>query len=217
MADRPGWLLTLRQTAPDAFRLVRKLAPTYEVSGVTAIDEAFLEMRGIRGLIWDVDGTLTGYHTQSPPAEVAEHLKRLSGLPWLRQVILSNCGEERYRELGGIFPGTEILKVYEGQHGPVYRRRLGEGEEWDGGATSPAGLRPIRKPNAGLVRYAVRRLGIEANAAAMVGDQYWTDVAGANLAGVRSIKVPALMPSSFPAAIRFFQVVESVLRRVAAA
>jgi len=215
VADRPGWLLTIRQTAPDAFRLVRKLAPTYEVAGATAIDEAFLEANGIRGLIWDVDGTLTGYHEPAPPPAVAAHLDRLSRLSWLRQVILSNCGEERFRELGGIFPGTEVLKVYEGPAGAVYRWRVGGREEWDGG-TGPSGLRPIRKPNAELVRYAVRRLGVEPGEAAMVGDQYWTDVAGANLAGVRSIKVPALIPSSFPSTIRFFQGIEALLRRVAA-
>ncbi|MGD8277337.1 MAG: HAD hydrolase-like protein [Gemmatimonadota bacterium] len=216
MGERPGWLLTIRQTAPDAFRLVRKLAPTFEVAGATAIDEAFLEAHGIRGLIWDVDGTLTAYHAPAPPPAVAGHLERLSALPWLRQVILSNCGEERFGELGGIFPGTEILKVYAGPSGLVFRWRVGGRDEWEGGA-GPAGLQPIRKPNAELVRYAVRRLGVEPGEAAMVGDQYWTDVAGANLAGVRSIKVPALVPSSFPPAIRFFQVVESVLRRVAAA
>lgn len=214
MADRPGWLLTIRQTAPDAYRLVRKLAPTYEVAGATSIDESFLETHGIRGLIWDVDGTLTGYHAPVPPADVAGHLERLAKLPWLKQVILSNCGEDRFVELGDIFPGTEILKVYEGPSGRAYRRLLGGREEWDSGDTRPAGLRPIRKPHADLVRYAVRRLGVETSEAAMVGDQYWTDVAGANLAGVRSIKVPALIPSSFPATIRFFQAVESVLRRM---
>lgn len=214
MVDRPGWLLTIRQTAPDAFRLVRKLAPTYEVAGATSIDAGFLETRSIRGLIWDVDGTLTGYHSPAPPSDVAGHLERLAGLPWLRQVILSNCGEERFLELGVIFPATEILKVYEGPSGRVYRRLLAGREDWEGGKGG-VGLRPIRKPNAELVRYAVRRLGQQPEAVAMVGDQYWTDVAGANLAGVRSIKVPVLIPSSFPAAIRFFQVVESVLRRAA--
>jgi len=215
VADRPGWLLTIRQTAPDAMRLVRKLGPTYEVGGATSIDPEFLESHSIRGLIWDVDGTLTGYHRPAPPPEVATHLARLAALPWLRQVILSNCGEQRFGELGTIFPTTEILKVYEGPSGPAYRRLLGGRDEWEG-ASGVAGLRPIRKPNAELVRYAVRRLGVAPEAAAMVGDQYWTDVAGANLAGVRSIKVPALIPSSFPSSIRFFQAVESVLRRVAA-
>lgn len=216
MADKPGWVLTIRQTAPVAFRIARKLAPTYELAGVTEIDEHFLESHAIRGLIWDVDGTLTPYHAPAPTPEVLRHLERLDRLPWLRQVILSNCGEERYAELGEIFPGLEILKVYESAGGRVFRRLLRGQEIWEGAAGSQH-LRPLRKPSAALVEYAVRRLEVEAAEAAMVGDQYWTDVAGANLAGVRSVKVPQLEPGSFPAIMRAFQRLESVLRRLVSA
>jgi len=214
VADRPGWLLTIRQSAPEALRLVRELAPTYELNGVAAIDEAFLEGHGIRGLIWDVDGTLTPYHAPRPTDGVERHLVRLERIPWLRQVILSNCGEERFGELGRMFPSIEILKGYDGPRGRVFRRLLADRETWEGEGAGESPLRPIRKPDAGLVEFAVRRLGTGAAAAAMVGDQYWTDVAGANLAGIRSVKVPTLDPASFPATIRAFQVLESFLRRV---
>lgn len=213
MTERPGWLQTIRQSAPVALRLVRKLAPTFEMEGVTAIDEKFLGTHGIRGLIWDVDGTLTPYHAPRPTAAVADHLARLAGLAGLRQVILSNCGEERFAELGRIFPTLEVLKVYEGPDGRRYRSLVAGEETWEGGARGP-GLRAIRKPSAELVEYAVRRLGVPAAEVAMVGDQYWTDVAGANLAGVRSIRIPPLEPGSFPVTIRAFQAVEQFLRRV---
>jgi hypothetical protein len=214
LAEKAGWLQTLRQTAPEALGLARKLDPTYEVPGVTSIDAAFLEERGIRGLIWDVDGTLTPYHAPRPPQEISLHLERLRAIPWLRQVILSNCGDERFRELGRIFPAMEVLKVYrQGSH-RVHRALLGDAEWWQGGEDGRQGLTAIRKPSADLVAFAVERLGVEASQAAMVGDQYWTDVAGANLAGVRSVKVQTLAPESFPASIRFFQGVESVVRRV---
>jgi predicted HAD superfamily phosphohydrolase YqeG len=48
----------------------------------------------------------------------------------------------------------------------------------------------------------------------MVGDQYFTDVAGANLAGVLSVKVNTYDRSSFTLPIRIFQRAELVLYRV---
>jgi predicted HAD superfamily phosphohydrolase YqeG len=43
----------------------------------------------------------------------------------------------------------------------------------------------------------------------MIGDQYFTDIVSANLAGVRSIKVPTLDPPSFPTAVRLSQKFET--------
>ena len=48
----------------------------------------------------------------------------------------------------------------------------------------------------------------------MVGDQYFTDIAGANLAGIRSIKVDTFDPPSFPFVLRSFQRIESLLYRL---
>jgi predicted HAD superfamily phosphohydrolase YqeG len=73
------------------------------------------------------------------------------------------------------------------------------------------GAHVIRKPSAELVEYAVRELGRQTAEVAMVGDQYLTDVAGANLGGVRSIKLPTLAPGTFRRSVRFGQVVEVLL------
>jgi predicted HAD superfamily phosphohydrolase YqeG len=48
----------------------------------------------------------------------------------------------------------------------------------------------------------------------MVGDQYFTDIAGANLAGIASVKVRTVHPESFPIAVRCLQQVERALFRV---
>jgi predicted HAD superfamily phosphohydrolase YqeG len=45
----------------------------------------------------------------------------------------------------------------------------------------------------------------------MVGDQYLTDIAGAGMAGVRSIKIDAIAPSTFPMSLRAAQRAERVL------
>ena len=49
-----------------------------------------------------------------------------------------------------------------------------------------------------------------------MGDQYLTDVAGANLAGIGSIKVRTVRPETFPIAIRWLQRVERAVFRTAA-
>ena len=50
----------------------------------------------------------------------------------------------------------------------------------------------------------------------MVGDQYTTDIAGANLAGIRSIKVATIARHSFPFPVRLLQTMEDMLVRALA-
>ena len=66
------------------------------------------------------------------------------------------------------------------------------------------------------MRAALEELGVADRPAAalMVGDQYFTDIASANLAGVRSVKVPTLHRASFPAPVRWSQRLEAVLYRL---
>ena len=54
------------------------------------------------------------------------------------------------------------------------------------------------KPFKGAFRRALKRLGTPAARTAMVGDQLFTDVLGANLAGLVSILVQPLSPGKLP-------------------
>ena len=78
------------------------------------------------------------------------------------------------------------------------------------------GLGPIRKPSRRLVRAALEWLEVEdrPEAALMVGDQYFTDIASANLAGIRSLKVATLHRASFPRPVRVSQRLEGLLYRL---
>ncbi len=49
-----------------------------------------------------------------------------------------------------------------------------------------------KKPFSRGIRACLRRYGIPPDAAALVGDQIYTDVLGANCVGVRSILIPAI-------------------------
>jgi predicted HAD superfamily phosphohydrolase YqeG len=214
------WLITAWQTLPRFFRLVGKLQPTFHLPDVTAVDAGFIERQAVRALLWDVDGTLMPHHEQEVAAQFQAAFAALAGR--VPQAVLSNCGEARLAELGRIFPALPVLKAYRATDGTAVLRSLAASQErWTahGGQHlpgRPAGrLTPLKKPSAVLVELALAHLGIDDPAGAvMVGDQYFTDIAGANLAGIRSVKVPSFGRGSFPLPIRVFQLLERGLYRL---
>jgi predicted HAD superfamily phosphohydrolase YqeG len=190
------------------------MRPTWHLAALAEVDAAFLAKQGIRGIIWDVDGTLTGDRRRSLDDGNAAAFRALLAMPGLAHVVLSNAGEERYAELSGMFPGMPILRAYTEGNGVLYRRRQGADDSWTAAELEKHladGARVIRKPSRVLVDYAIRELGIPQGAAVMIGDQYLTDVAGANLGGVRSIKLPTLARETFRTSVRFTQRLELVL------
>jgi predicted HAD superfamily phosphohydrolase YqeG len=210
----PDWLATAWQVLPRAFEVVARLEPTFDLPGAAAVTTAFAREHRVLAVLWDVDGTLMPYHHTSVPREsqaILDDLERGG----VRQAILSNCGEARFRELGEVFPQLPVLKAYRMATGEaVLRVLVGSVDRWL--TSRPGGpAKPYRKPSATLVRLALDHLGISEPARAlMIGDQCLTDVAGANLAGIRSAKVPTLARSTFPPAIRTLQRLEGVLRVV---
>lgn len=208
---------TFVQVLPRLLVVVRRMRPTWHLAGVAAVTPAFLREHGLRGLIWDVDGTLTGDRRPELAPESRAAFAVLAAQPELRHVVLSNAGERRYRELGTLFPGATILRAYTLGGDVVYRRLAGREDSWTDeelAARLAAGARVIRKPSAVLVAYAVRELDVTKDEAVMIGDQYLTDVAGANLAGVHSIKVPTLARETFRPAVRISQALERGLYAV---
>jgi predicted HAD superfamily phosphohydrolase YqeG len=227
MAESSGWVHTARRILRDPFRLLGEIVPTFELDGIEALDDAFLERHGIRALIWDVDGTLTAHHASELAPEVRAPFHALRGRPDLRHAIVSNCSVDRFRELGGLFPDMPVLLGFETAEGLAFRilhageeRLVGAGRDRLRSAEAGKGVdgdvRPLRKPSAALVHEALRVLGLEQapEAVLMVGDQYFTDTASANLAGIKSGKVPTLHPESFPRAVRLGQRLERCVYRV---
>jgi HAD superfamily phosphatase (TIGR01668 family) len=210
-------LATFVQSAPRLLSLFRQMRPTWELAALSELDLAFVKRERIRGLVWDVDGTLTGDRRPALVPEAEPPFQTLLTAPELRHVILSNAGETRFCELGTMFPVIPILRAYEGSGGILYRKLHRGVDSWTPEvlATRLAeGARVIRKPSAVLVDYAVRELGCDREAIVMVGDQYLTDVAGANLGGVRSVKLPTLAPGTFRTMVRMSQRVEGVVYRI---
>jgi len=211
--SRRDWWQTVRQTLPHAARVVRHLRPTFRLSSLAELTPEFIRRNGIRALLWDVDGTLTHYHGRDLAPEAGGPASRLFDLPDLRHAVVSNCDDIRFAELGRMLPGMPVLKLYESGD-QIYGRRLEGGiETWRPEPADPAHLSAIRKPNPDLIRFAVAELGVELTGVAMVGDQNWTDIAGANMAGIRSIRVPTAGPSTFPWPLRIMQRIEGWMQR----
>lgn len=217
LAAHESPLGTLAQSLAQARLLLRSMEPTWFLDSLRRLDATFVARHGIRGLIWDIDGTLTGYHHTELHPEVADSFAALLTLAELRHAILSNAPEWRTRELARMFPTIPVIRGYALDGDVIGRRLQGETEVW-----MPAPPRkewadraiPLRKPNAALVRLAIEELACQPAATVMIGDQHLTDIAGANLAGVRSIKVRNPARGTFPLAIRISQRAEAVLYRL---
>ena len=194
--------------------VMRQMRPTWHVPSLGVVSPAFVAAHGIKGMIWDVDGTLTGDRQPRLVPEAEPAFRVLVAAPGLRHVVLSNAGEERFSQLGTMFPMMPILRAYTLGEQVLYRRLQGSADSWTREELErqlAAVAAVIRKPNAVLVEYAARELGLAKADIVMIGDQYLTDVAGANLGDVRSIKLPTLAPESFRASVKLSQRFELVL------
>ncbi len=198
------------------------MRPTLSLADITALDDEFLALHDVSALLWDVDGTLMAYHYSGVAPELVAALFNLRGK--VPQAILSNAGEARLEELATIFGDLPVLKGYRCEDASlVFRCLCGTDDRWSVNKGSirvpvprPGGrLTPLRKPSAELVEAALAELGVARDGRAfMVGDQYLTDVAGANLAGIGSIKVRTVRPETFPIEIRWLQRVERAVFRL---
>ena len=223
------WAQTARRLLPRLVRLSREIRPTVHLESVNDLSPGKLRELGVEAVLWDVDGTLMAHHAARVEPEFVAGFEALLAAPQLRHAIVSNCQEARFAELGEIFPWIPIVLGYETEEGGGFRVRHGSTDLWRGpgaavasaaaasnGGQGSGGLCPMRKPSRHLVRAALEEVGIadRPEAALMVGDQYFTDIASANLAGIRSAKVPTLHRASFPAPVRWAQRLEALLYRL---
>ena len=78
-----------------------KLQPDYYISRITQLTPSFLRSRGIRGLILDVDNTLTTHDDPTPWPDIAAWLEemRRKGMAML---IVSNNSDERVKPFAAV-------------------------------------------------------------------------------------------------------------------
>ncbi|MFT7462497.1 MAG: putative HAD superfamily phosphohydrolase YqeG [Pseudohongiellaceae bacterium] len=209
MAD---WTSTVRQSLPQLVRVLRHMRPTFHAASITQVTPGFLSDQQIELILWDVDGTLGPWHCSELAQQPAQAWAELMGLPGVSHVILSNCGDARWLELGQMFPEIPVLRGFQSAAGPVLQQLLGGTETWLGGEPGGGPTSTLRKPSAELVQLALAAAHCsDPKTALMIGDQYLTDVAGASMAGALSLKLPTMQRGTFPFAVRLLQRMEDIL------
>lgn len=151
--------------------------PTYVFDKVTDITPAFLKKKHIKGIVLDVDNTLTTHNNPVPPQSSMDWLASVKNAG-IKLIIVSNNKPPR------VVPFAKVLELDCVANG--------------------------RKPLTYGINEAVRRLGFEKRDIAAIGDQIFTDIMGANLAGIRSCFVFPIEPeTSLP--FRFKRTLEKPL------
>ena len=124
LAEKFGYLNTARHFFSDLFTNLHPnnvLADLIVVS-VNDITREFLDQYGIEAVIWDVDGTLMRYYGKAVDDSIKDAFDALTVDKRLKHIILSNSGEERFQELGRIFPEISVLRMYESNPSIVKRK-----------------------------------------------------------------------------------------------
>lgn len=146
------------------------LRPAYMAKSVAGITPESLPH--IQTIAFDVDGTLSDYHTSEIEPRIKDTLLNLGDAGYTLYII-SNAYTARVDELNHIY-GEFVEEVIS----PA--------------TVTPTGENPksYRKPRPDMLQYAIRESSSEPQETLMVGDQLLKDVVSANRAGAESLLVP---------------------------
>ena len=137
--------------------------PTYVFENVAGITPAFLRRKHIKGIILDVDNTMTTHNNPTPTDYSLRWLASVKKAG-IKLIIVSNNKPPR------VEPFARILDLDFVPNG--------------------------RKPLTYGMNEAISRLGLDKADVVAIGDQIFTDIMGANLAGVRSCFVFPIEPET---------------------
>ncbi len=135
--------------------------PTMYRRRVTDVSAADLQALGVRGILLDVDNTLTTHDNPQLDPAVMLWLEAMRAAGFLLTVV-SNNSDERVR------PFAEAI-------GLGYQAKAG-------------------KPLARGYRMAARTMGLPPCECVAIGDQIFTDIVGANLAGMPCVLLEPIEP-----------------------
>jgi uncharacterized protein len=146
------------------------LTPKAQLESAFEITPTWLQDRNLKGLALDIDNTLAPTHLPGNEAQIRAWLEpfRQAKIP-IR--IVSNGHSKRILEFCQLFK-LEFVGIL--------------------------GSRMAAKPIPSAFNRAIQELGLPANQIAMVGDQIFTDMLGANMAGMYTVLVKPLTERSMP-------------------
>ena len=136
------------------------LKPRYRFYRVTDITPQFLREQGIKGLLLDVDNTLSTHKGQELLEGLPQWIKTMEA-EGIRLTVISNAAKMR------LVPFAQNI-------GMNFVHRAAKPLFW------------------GYV-IGAKRLGLKIKETAMVGDQLFTDILGANVVGMPSILVEPIL------------------------
>ncbi len=139
--------------------------PTYILKSVTEISADFMAEKNLKGLILDLDNTLTTHNNPHPAEKVTDWIDKMKSIG-IKMMIVSNNNSQR------VTP---------------FAKNLGLDFVANG-----------KKPLSTGFNKAQEIMNIPFSEIAIVGDQIFTDILGANLKRVRTIYVhPIELESTF--------------------
>ncbi|MDR0918210.1 MAG: YqeG family HAD IIIA-type phosphatase [Oscillospiraceae bacterium] len=138
---------------------------TVAVNTVCQITPALLESMDVKGLLLDLDNTLTTHDNHKPAKGVPEWLKEMDAAG-IKMIIVSNNSEER------VSPFAAMLGLDFVSHS--------------------------KKPLSKGFKEARNRMDLPFENLAVVGDQIFTDILGANLKRLKSIYVDPIEHEKTP-------------------
>lgn len=185
-------------TRPRRGRVLRPDFVLDAVAHLTAADIAALAP-GVTTLCFDIDGTVTDYHSPAVPQAAASHLRALNEAGY-QTFVVSNCYGKRAQEVHRLFDD-----VATGVFTPEDCLAPGE---------TPADARSHGKPAPDMILAAIDRAQVSPGQVLMVGDQLFKDVLAARRAGTSALLVPRLGPSDHTG-VRILQRPVEVLLRLA--
>jgi uncharacterized protein len=148
--------------------VLKLLRPKDLINTIYDITPAFLQARGLRGLMLDIDNTLVPHRKMGDVPQVCAWLETLRSAG-IQLRLVSNARRSR------IAWHAEALHL----------KAVGDG--------MTAG-----KPFAPPFRSACREMNLEPRFVGMIGDQVFTDILGANWVGAHSILVRPISDDSMP-------------------
>lgn len=146
------------------------LTPKAQLETAFEITPQWLAARNLKGLALDIDNTLAPTHLPGNEAQIRAWLEPFRQAK-ISIRIVSNGHSNRILEFCQLFK-LEFVGIL--------------------------GFRMAAKPIPSAFQRACQELNLPANQVAMVGDQIFTDVLGANIAGMYTVLVKPLTEKSMP-------------------
>jgi HAD superfamily phosphatase (TIGR01668 family) len=109
-----GWLLTALLFSGIILVTVKSVAfvtgskPWLRVPNISSIDASHLKLMGIKGIVFDVDFTLTAYHEDEIHPLVSGAFSALAE-EFKVTIFTNTVSEERYRRVQQLFPNIPVV------------------------------------------------------------------------------------------------------------